>query len=138
MIYAENSTVSLKMRENTRNNKIDLITKIVAIISFVYFNKSRVKWIMIQRTTEVITIVIKNILLKIVLSLSKKIFELTLWKAFDRILIKARKKHFLRDSSSKFRMFRKIKWVCNDCRCDCESQTKISKYIRWMTCLDKE
>ena len=37
-IRAKDSTVALKMQKNARNNEIDLITKIVAMISFVYLN----------------------------------------------------------------------------------------------------
>ena len=47
LIRAEDSTVALKIRKNARNSKIDLITKIVAIISFVYLNELRVKRIII-------------------------------------------------------------------------------------------
>ena len=43
LVRIKNLTVALKMRKNARNNEIDLIMKIVAIILFVYFNKSRVK-----------------------------------------------------------------------------------------------
>ena len=43
LIRAKNLTVALKIRENARNNEIDLITKIVAMISFVYFNESRIR-----------------------------------------------------------------------------------------------
>ena len=79
LICVKNLTIALKIRKNARNSKIDLIIKIVVIISFVYFNKSRMKWIMIWKTIQSITTVIrKNILLKIVLSLSKRILKLTL------------------------------------------------------------
>ena len=60
LICAKNSTVTLKMRKNARNSKIDLITKIVAIILFVCFNKSRMRRAMIRRTTEIATIMIKK------------------------------------------------------------------------------
>ena len=43
LICAKDLTVALKMQKNAQNNKIDSRTKIVAIISFVYFNKSRIK-----------------------------------------------------------------------------------------------
>ena len=47
LIRAENTAVALKMRKNARNNKIDLITKIVAMKLFVYFCESRMKRAMI-------------------------------------------------------------------------------------------
>ena len=60
LICAENSTVALKMQKNARNNKINLITKIVAMISFVCFNKSRMKRTMIRKMTETVTTVTKK------------------------------------------------------------------------------
>ena len=61
-----NSRKKLDSRvENMRkhkNNEIDLITKIIAIISFVYFNESRVKRAIIRKTTKTITIFFKFIL----------------------------------------------------------------------------
>ena len=139
LIYAKDSTFALKMQKNVQNSEIDSVTKIVAVILFVYFNKSRMRRIMIRKTTKVVTTVIKiNILLRIVLNLNKRIFKLTLWKAFDRTITKTNKKHFFRDLSLKFRIIRKIKWVRDDYRRDRESQTKISKHIRWIAYLSKE
>ena len=42
-IRAKNTTIALKMRKNARNNEINLIMKIVAMKSFVYFCESRIK-----------------------------------------------------------------------------------------------
>ena len=136
---AKNSTIALKMRKNARNSEIYLITKIVVTILFVCFNKSRIRWIKTRRITKVVIIMIrKNILLKIVLSLNKRIFKLTLWKAFDRTFTKTNKKTFFRNLSLKFWMIRKIKWIRDNCRRNRESQTKILKCIRKTKCLSKK
>ena len=67
------------MRKNAQNSETDLTIKIIAMISFIYFNKSRVKRAMIQRMTKFIIIVTrKYILQKTVLSLNKITFKLTL------------------------------------------------------------
>ena len=105
LIRAENTTVALKMRKNARNNKINLITKIVIIKSFVCFYKSRMKRAIIRKTTEIVTIVKrKNILQRIVSNSSKIIFKLTLWKVFDKTFNKTNKKRFYHELSSKFQM----------------------------------
>ena len=136
---AENTTIALKMRKNARNNEINLITKIVAIKSFVCFYESRVKRAMIQRTTEIIIIMKrKNTLQKIVSNSSKIIFKSTLWKTFDRAFNKTSKKRSHYKLSSKFQTIRKIKWVCNDCRRNCESQKKVLKRIYWITCSNRK
>ena len=44
---AKNLIIALEIRKNVRNNEIDSITKIIAMISFIYFNKSRMKRAMI-------------------------------------------------------------------------------------------
>ena len=38
-ICAKDLTVALKIQENARNNEINLITKIVSMLSFIYFNE---------------------------------------------------------------------------------------------------
>ena len=78
-IRAKHTTIVLKMRKNARNNKINLIMKIVAIKSFDYFYESRIKRAMFQKTTKIIIIVKrKNTLQRIVLNLNKRIFKSTL------------------------------------------------------------
>ena len=71
-IRAEDSTIALKMRKNARNNEINSITKIVAMISFVCFNESRIKRIMIRRMTEAVIIVIKKHFIKNCFKLKQK------------------------------------------------------------------
>ena len=138
-IRAENTTIALKMRKNARNNEIDLVTKIVAVKSFAYFCKSRVKRVVIRKTTEIVIIVErKNILQRIVSNLSRIILKSTLWKIFDRALNRTNRKHFHYELSLKFRMIQKIKWIRDDCRRNCESQKKISKCIYWITCSDRK
>ena len=61
LIRAKSLTVTLKMQENAQNSKINLIIKIVAMISFVCFNESRIKRTVIRKTTEVATITIKKL-----------------------------------------------------------------------------
>ena len=78
LIRAKDSTIVLKMRKNAQNSKINLMIKIIAMISFICFNKSRMKRAMIQKTIEIAIIIRKNILLRLVLKLSKRIFKLTL------------------------------------------------------------
>ena len=46
--------------------------KIVAMILFVCFNKLRMKWIMIQKTTETVTIIIKKYFIKNSFKLKQK------------------------------------------------------------------
>ena len=76
LIYAKSMTVALKMRKNARNNEIDLITKIVAVKSFVCFCESRIKRTMIRKMTEIVIIVKrKNTLQRIVPNLNKIIFK---------------------------------------------------------------
>ena len=78
-IRAKDSTVALKMQKNARNSEIDSITKIIAIILFVCFNESQIRRAMIRKMTEIATIVTRrDILLKIVLSLNRKILKSTL------------------------------------------------------------
>ena len=43
LIRVKSLIIALKMQENAQNNKTDLITKIVAVILLVYFNKLRMK-----------------------------------------------------------------------------------------------
>ena len=101
---AKDTTIALKMRKNARNNKINLIIKIVAMKSFIYFCKSRIKRMMIRKTTEIAIIVKrKNILQRIILNSNKIIFKSTLWKTFDKTFNKTNKKHFYHELSSKFR-----------------------------------
>ena len=138
-IRAKSTTVALKMRKNARNNEINLITKIVAVKSFVCFCESRIKRTMIRKMTEIVIIVKrKNTLQRIVSNLSKIIFKSTLWKTFDRTFNKTNKKRFHHKLSSKFRMIQKIKWTRDDCRRNCELQKKVLKYICWITCSDKK
>ena len=42
-IHVKDVTIALKIQINARNNEINLITKIVAVILFVYFDESRTK-----------------------------------------------------------------------------------------------
>ena len=74
LIRAKDLTIALKMQKNAQNNEINLITKIVAVILFVCFNKSRMKRIMIQKTTEVIITVTKKHFIKNCFELKQKKF----------------------------------------------------------------
>ena len=139
LICVKNTTIALKMRKNARNNKIDLITKVVIMKSFIYFCESRMKRAMTRKTTKIITIMKrKNTLQRIVSNSSKIIFKSTLWKIFDKALNKASRKRFHHKLSLKFWTIRKIKWTRDDCRRNCESQKKILKCICWITCSNKK
>ena len=139
LIRAEDTAVALKMRKNARNNEIDLITKIVAVKSFVCSCESRMKRTMIQKMTETATIARrKNTLQRIVSNSNRIIFKSTLWKIFDKTFNRTDKRRFYYELSSKFRMIRKIKWARDDCRRNCESQKEISKHICWIICSDRK
>ena len=130
LIRAKDTAVALKMRKNTRNNEIDLITKIVAVKSFVCFCESRMKRTMIRKMTRIVIIMKrKNTLQEIVSNSSRIIFKLMLWKTFDKAFNRTSKKRFHYELLSKCRTIQKIKWARDDCRRNCESQKEVSKRI---------